>query len=428
MLLPGSPAWAQLANASARSLGLAGNDTATVRGFGAISVNPAGLAMPDSDFSLTIAPVRASVGVVPITLADVKEFENEEMDPATKKRWMDNVDDAEGQRIAAGVDLSELALTFGNFGFQLSSVAAVSGHLPPDVVEAALFGNAGRTGKAKTLVLDEGSVTGYAGTSAGVSVAFPIFLLEEHVDHLAVGVTATYTMGHAMAVGEVSGEVRHDVPIGTSQESGDSQDRKSIDVSGTLVHTQTDEDDWTHYVHGGGGLGLDLGVMVAWDRWSVGASVRNVFNTFAWDESKLVYRPITASVKPGSTELEYEERPYDAAAPARTKELVEDLTFRPSLRVGGAYDALDELTVSGDFHYRFGDGIALDPQYHVGIGTEYRGLEVVHLRGGVALVDAGFQYGGGLSVILGVVNLSAAVGGLFDGQLLAQFVLSFGNR
>ena len=36
---------AQLADASATTLGLSGNNTATVRGFGAISVNPAGLAM-----------------------------------------------------------------------------------------------------------------------------------------------------------------------------------------------------------------------------------------------------------------------------------------------------------------------------------------------------------------------------------------------
>ncbi|MCS5661107.1 MAG: hypothetical protein NZ842_11975, partial [Dehalococcoidia bacterium] len=43
---------AQLGDASATTLGLSGNNTATVRGFGAISVNPAGLAMSGSGFSL----------------------------------------------------------------------------------------------------------------------------------------------------------------------------------------------------------------------------------------------------------------------------------------------------------------------------------------------------------------------------------------
>ena len=51
LLLAAVPVAAQLTSASVSTLGLAGNDTAIVRGFGAISVNPAGLAMPGSEFS-----------------------------------------------------------------------------------------------------------------------------------------------------------------------------------------------------------------------------------------------------------------------------------------------------------------------------------------------------------------------------------------
>ena len=41
-----APARAQLGNASASGLALSSNNTASVRGFAAISVNPAGLAIP----------------------------------------------------------------------------------------------------------------------------------------------------------------------------------------------------------------------------------------------------------------------------------------------------------------------------------------------------------------------------------------------
>ena len=97
------------------------------------------------------------------------------------------------------------------------------------------------------------------------------------------------------------------------------------------------------------------------------------------------------------------------------------------MRLGAAYLVLDELTVSSDLHYRFGGGIALDPQFHLGAGVEYRPLDFLHLRGGLALVTGGLQYGGGVSFILGPVDLSAAVAGQ-PGGVIAQVGLSFGNQ
>ena len=44
-------------------------------------------------------------------------------------------------------------------------------------------------------------------------------------------------------------------------------------------------------LNGGGGLGLDLGLMLVLDRLTVGAAVQDLFHTFAWDESLLTYRP-----------------------------------------------------------------------------------------------------------------------------------------
>ena len=111
-LMP-APATAQLANASASALGLSGNNTATVRGFGAISVNPAGLAMPGSGFSLTfpLLSIQARSGLDPITLSDLTDFEDIVVPDATKQTWLDEITADGGQTGTVGVDISELALT-----------------------------------------------------------------------------------------------------------------------------------------------------------------------------------------------------------------------------------------------------------------------------------------------------------------------------
>ncbi len=60
----------------------------------------------------------------------------------------------------------------------------------------------------------------------------------------------------------------------------------------------------------------------------------------------------------------------------------------------------------------------MGPKLHAGVGAEYRGLRILHLRGGAAVVTRGFQFGGGLSL---------ERGSLEDGAI-AQVGLSFGGR
>ena len=180
------------------------------------------------------------------------------------------------------------------------------------------------------------------------------------------------------------------------------------------------------FVNGGAGIGLDLGLMLSLDRLFVGAAVHNLFNTFAWDQSLLTYRRVTAAFEDGSFDFDHATQPY-ADAPAEARELIAELNFKPALRLGVAYLLIDALTVSSDVHYRFGDGIALDPRFHLGLGIEYRPIDFLHLRSGLAVVTGGIQFGGGLSLILGPVNLAAGVAAQ-PGGLIAQIGLSFGNQ
>ena len=446
ILLASVPAVAQLLPASARSLGLAGNDTAVASAFGAISVNPAGLAMPGSEFSLTFVPVRVHAGNGPITLANWKDHEGKLVNHATKTEWMDGIDSADGQRISAGVGTAEVALTFWNVGLQLSTIAVANGRLPPDLMEALLFGNTGRTcprekagctPRPKHLSFAEGTADAAATSTAALSVAFPLaewmadVEMMQAFDQLSLGFTGTYTQGHAVAVAESTGRIPHDEP---SAEFG---------ASGAHTQVVTTGDVFSHYLNNGSGFGLDLGVMLSLDslpELTVGASVQNLFNTFSWDTSKLVSQSGAGAIDNGTVKLDLDLAditrgggdPYDDAD-AAIKKRVTDFTFKPTVRAGAAYDVLDELTLSGDVHYRFGKGISLDPQFHVGTGVEYRVLDPLHLRAGFAYLTDDFtvhlfRFSGGLSAILGPVNLSLALAGQSNSEVLAQFVLSFGNR
>ena len=259
-----------------------------------------------SDFSLALVPVRMAAAIAPVTPGDVKPFEGRLVPRDTKESWMERVLSADGQRGAAAIDVAEIAVTFWNVGLQLSTLVAADVRLPPSVVEAVLFGNAGRTGEPADVSLADAWVEGYAATTAGLSLALPIPVFEEHLDQVAAGVTVKYTLGHAVAVGRSAGSL--------------SAESLQADLDSFLIHTRVADDvEIGDYVNGGSGMGLDLGLMVSLDRLAVGASVQNLFNTFAWDQSLLTYRRVTAAFEDNSLSFDHGEQPY-GEAPADAQE------------------------------------------------------------------------------------------------------------
>lgn len=412
---------AQLANASASTLGLSGNNTATVRGFGAISVNPAGLAMPGSGFSLAIAPIQLRGGLNPITLSDLAEFDGVLVPTATKEAWLDEITAAGAQAGSIGADVSEFALTFGNIGMQVSTVFSVDQNLPPGAAEAILFGNAGRTGSAANLSFDGATVNGFAFTTAGLSIGIP---LGSGASDMALGATVNYTVGHGLVLARGAGGILAD-PV---EVNVNFPTVFSCEVVNEGDGTGCDEN---FDPFGASGVGLDLGFMMKQDRFSFGASVTNVVNTFEWDTDKLAYAPASAEFRLGESESQTDPEAY-SGAPASLKAAVENLTFKPTLQIGAALDVSDDFTVSGDLHNRFSDeGIRLSPKFHLGAGAEFRGLRILHLRAGAAVITDGVQYSGGASLVLGPLNLSAAAAvrtGDLGEVVLGHFALSFGNR
>ena len=403
------PASAQLANASSTTLGLAGNATASARGLAALSVNPAGLAMPGSaSFTLTVLPIQIRPGLDPITLKDLKDFGGQVIPAATKNEWLTRITTAGGESGSGGVDVTEIGLALGRFGFQVSSLVVGNASVSPAVAELVLFGNAGKTGSAATLALEGSSADAFAMTTAGASLAFP---LTSATGSMAIGATFKYTVGHAVVVGRnTAGSL--------------SADQVSLDFPVVMV----DEDDFSP--NNGSGVGVDLGFQMKNGQLALGAAVLNALNTFKWKEENLVYRPGTARLaQGGDSSSDFDKRAF-AAAPASLKALIDDMKFNPILSAGVAYDVSPDFTVSGDVRSRIGDGIAVTPKLHVGAGAEFRGLKALHLRGGAAVITDGIEIGGGASLLLGPVNLSGALAsrsGDAASTTVGQVTLSFGG-
>ena len=398
-LLAASPrATAQLPSASVRSLGLSGSDTPMARGVGALSANPAGLAMPDSGFSLAIIPVGVSADLGAIRIDQLRDAAGA-ITGSGSSRAAEGIQDLsqtlldQGARVRVRADLTALALTLGNVVEQVS-IGLQAG-------AAASFGADVVAGNAENPVNLDGD--GYLVTTVGLSAARPIPVLAEHLDTVAVGATVKYSLGHLVAVAE--GSARRAASNGTD---GLGIEELRLDAIYGVEVSQVI----------GSGIGVDAGVMATRDRWSFGASVQNLPAAFTWDTSKLTYLSVSG---------DRDERPFDEAPADLMSRLPQPLV--PSARIGAAYRAVDDLTISGDFHYRFGDSLAAWPTLHAGVGAEYRPVDVVELRAGAALISDAVRFSGGASLILGPYNLSVAMAATTTGGLGAQIgLLSFGIR
>jgi hypothetical protein len=414
--LAARPAWAQLPDASGAALGLGDNYTALARGRNAVAWNPAGLAMPGSPkFSLAIAPARAVGALGPIGPRDLAQIGDRALTFDEKVSWLERIQAGGGQRGAIGADVTYLSLNVGRIGLQLSSSVDGALNLGPDAAELLLFGNAGRTGSPRPFAFD-GSSFDVAGTStAALSYGHPIAFLPGQ--NLAVGVTVKYTVGHILYSGRDQGSRFNDDPLGGT-------------IAFPVIHTDTAISNWNN----GAGYGIDLGAAWQSGPLTVGLALKNVVNTFAWDESKLFFRPGSAVISVDSTTSDFDSRPIESAPAelrARARALVDDFRYRPHIALGASVHPLPMLTLVGELRHRRGELLDVKSATHAGLGAEFRPLRWIPFRGGYTLLPGGHQWSGGVGLELGVLNLQLSAarrnGGAGEGGI-GMFVLSFGGR
>ena len=405
----------QLPSASTAVLGTANNYTALARGFTAIAVNPAGLGMPGNPgFSLTFLPVQAQAGLNAISVADIAAFDGLKIPVATKEEWLQSVINEGSLAAQAGLTVTELALSAGPIGLQISSVAQMDASLGPDAVELALFGNAGRTGTPRDMDLEGTSGDGWAATTAALAFGLPLPGVNIKGGSFAAGATLKYTVGHVVAAVRDQGSMITADPIG-------------IDIVLASIAPVPD----TFNAKNGTGMGLDLGVAWEGSIWTLSAALQNVFNSFQWELDDHAYRPGTIVADADSTVNDFDPISV-ASAPAVLRNELLVQRFGTALNLGAAYRRSDRLVMTADLRIGGGDTLVQGVGSHIEVGAEFRLLPFLPLRGGFSRVSGGaIHLAAGLGLELGPVHFSGAYlteknsAGEFRA---ASFALSFGHN
>lgn len=410
----------QLPSASTAALGTANNYTALARGFSAIALNPAGLAMPGNPgFSLTFLPLQAQAGLNAIALGDVAAFDGLKIPATTKEEWLQSVI-AEGSLAArGGIALTELALSAGPIGLQVTTVGEVNVVLGPDAVELALFGNAGRTGPARDMTLTGTSADGWAATTAAVALGIPLPVAPGQ--SLALGATFKYTVGHIVAAARDNGSLIRANPLG-------------IDLKFPSIAPDDITPNITPNIRQRNGTGVGLDIGLAWEGsiLTVSAAVQNVFNTFQWILDDLAYYPVDILFEADTTATVVDAVPV-AGAPATLRDELLAQSLATALVLGLAFRPSDRLALTADFRKQNGEALVHGLEgSHVGVGAEIRILSFLPLRGGISRVSGGgVHFAGGVGLELGPVHFSGAYlteKNTADEFRAATFALSFGHN
>jgi hypothetical protein len=382
---------AQLPSPSAAALGLGDNYTALARGYSAAAWNPAGLGMPGNPtVSFALMSIRGLAGLDPINLSDLADYQGELVPTTVKEEWLSRITAEGSEQGTAGADVNYLAVNVGRVGLHFATNLRAVGDVGPGVAELVLFGNAGRTGTPTDFTLEGSAFDVVATSTGGLSYAQP--LMRTPSSSLSLGATVKYTMGHLLFTGADAG-------------SQVTADPLAVDLRFPIA--QTDTILMVDHLNNGGGVGVDLGL--AWQSGgiSAGLAVKNVFNSFEWDESKLFYRPGEALFNADSTGSEFGARPL-SAAPAGLQDRVAGLNFGPEIAAGLAYQMGRRLTLSADVRHRLEESRLGEPTSHVGAGAELRLLRWLPLRVGGAVLPGGNLIAGGVGLEFGVANLTAS--------------------
>ena len=309
------------------------------------------------------------------------DYQGDTVPKSVREQWLLDVTAQGGQKGGVGAGITEFGFSLGSFAFQASTKATTDMNLAPGAVEGILFGNVGRTDTLRTLSLAGSSLQGAAYSTGAVSYGRSLGLLP--LANFAIGATVKFTVGHGMVLGldNSSAIGTKDITLDFPAVIPDSANRK--DKTGNM----------------GSGVGLDLGAAWTIPGFRFGVSFQNVVNTFKWDTTKFVVRPVTGlfSADTSFTNSKGPDQPY-ATAPAALRARVAAMKFKPVIAAGMSFDWLPKMTVSADVRQQAGDGIEVGPKSLIAAGVEYRIIPFIPLRAGVSTMTGGFGVSGGLGV------------------------------
>ena len=383
-VLAAGVAGAQLPNASPAATGLSGAYTARARGYDAVAWNPANLGLPGNPgFSFSALALSGSSGLDPISLNDVAPYSGKVLPAAERQQWLETVTAKGGENGSIDGGVTILGLSAGPFAVQIATSVGGSTALNPDAFQAVMFGSAGLTGAPANLDFQGSKARVGVFTSGALSFGHA-FWSNRSGDHFSIGVTGKYIVGNF---------------LGMAQDDGSATTASSVSVDMPDVYSPRSSNFMI-----GSGEGMDAGLAWTSRRLSLGATVQNIVNTFAWDSTKLLSQPGTALFNGSTNASNFADQPY-ADAPASLRASVANDKFKPAIAAGLAYALRPSVTLSIDGRQQASDGILFGPKTQIGGGIELRGLPVLRLRGGASYVTNGWGVSGGAGLALGGYEL-----------------------
>ena len=368
---------AQQANPSVAAFGMSNNYTAAAVGFETIGWNSALLAMPGQPkFSLGGLIFGSSAGIGPIGASDFADYSGKTIPTGVRQGWITQVR-AEGTQtgtVDGGATL--LALSWGNFAAQFSVAGGATMDMNGDALEMILLGNADAVAANRTLNPSGGlNGSGFATTAVSWSKALGWKPTGKAGESFAIGLTGKWVLG--------GGHV-------TARDNGSSVTADNLSLRFPVVYGAG--------IDAGSGLGLDLSAAWRAGNTTLGLTVMNALNTFAWDASGFTCLNVTADITAAATNTNTGEVPCTTAAIKPTVSSIEALAFKPAIRAGFAWDAKKNWAFTGDVQAQMGtegEAILIGPKTSVGVGAEFRGIRFLPLRGGASVITGGTQFAAG---------------------------------
>lgn len=374
---------AQQANPSVAAFGMGNNYTAAAVGFETIGWNSALLAMPGQPkFSLGGLIFGSSAGIGPIGVSDFADYSGKTIPTGVRQGWITNVRAGGAQTGTVDGSATLLALSWGNFAAQFSVAGGATMDMNGDALEMLLLGNADALAANRTLN-PSGSLTGggFATTALSWSKALGWKPTGKANESFSIGITGKHLLG--------GGHV-------TARDNGSRVTADDLSLRFPVVYGGGTD--------AGSGLGLDLSAAWRAGNTTFGLTVMNAMNTFAWDASGFTCLDITADITAAATSTNTDEVPCTSTSIRPTVSSIEALAFKPAIRAGFAWDGKKNWAFTGDVQSQMGtegEAILIGPKFSAGVGTEFRGIKFLPLRGGASVITGGMQFSGGAGLRIG---------------------------
>lgn len=243
---------------SARSLALGGAYTSLARGVDAARFNPANLGLASHrENGIEFVGVGVNISNNAFSLGDYNHYTGAVLTTSDKEDILGKIPE-DGLNLAADVEATAMAVSFGSFAFSTSGVGEADVNLNRDILELVLQGNS--LGQEVDVTGSYSDAVGYV--SFGLSYGRPVYTLGTR--QLAVGATVKYLRGLGVEqIVELEGSANTYVTGFTGQ--------------GHMI---------ARTAEGGSGYAVDLGAALRLnDSYTAGLRIANFLSSISWNDN-----------------------------------------------------------------------------------------------------------------------------------------------